>query len=180
MSGRCQNPARACNRLFEKSGNTTRTFLKSNADIQSPTTVKLGPEKAQPTTKRPIRLSGIPGRIQSILDRKGQVVLYGPPGTGKTYWAERTANDLAALSTFGMLFDSLSDAEKNTVIGQGDTSGLVRLCCFHPAYGYEDFLEGYRPQTINGQVSFELRDGVFKKLCKDATAATRQELLSDR
>ena len=58
--------------------------------------------------------------------------------------------------------------EKKTVIGHGDNPGLVRLCCFHPAYGYEDFLEGYRPQTVNGQVSFELRDGVFKKLCKDA------------
>ena len=61
--------------------------------------------------------------------------------------------------------------EKNTVLGQGDIAGLVRLCCFHPAYGYEDFLEGYRPQTVNGQVSFELRDGVFKKLCKDANAS---------
>jgi 5-methylcytosine-specific restriction protein B len=55
-----------------------------------------------------------------------------------------------------------------TVTGDDETSGLVRLCCFHPAYGYEDFIEGYRPLTINKQISFELRNGVFKKLCKDA------------
>ncbi len=118
-----------------------------------------------------LRLSGVPGRIQSILERKGQVVLYGPPGTGKTYWALRTAKDLAAISAFGKLFQALSESEAKTVTGDGKISGLVRLCCFHPAYGYEDFLEGYRPQTVNGQVSFELRDGVFKKLCQDAQAA---------
>jgi 5-methylcytosine-specific restriction protein B len=95
----------------------------------------------------------------------------GPPGTGKTYWAERTDNDLAALSAFGKLFEALDEAERRTILGQGDDGGLVRLCCFHPAYGYEDFLEGYRPETVDGQVSFELRDGVFKKLCKDADAS---------
>ena len=90
-------------------GKYNENILEIERHIQSPTTVNPVPEKTQPTTKRPIRLSGIPGRIQSILDRKGQVVLYGPPGTGKTYWAERTANDLAALSAFGKLFDSLDD-----------------------------------------------------------------------
>ena len=132
------------------------------------------PEQQKPkttTTKRPIRLSGVPGRIQSIVDRKGQVILYGPPGTGKTYWAERTAKDLAAVSAFGKLFDDLDESQAKAVIGDGKSLGLVRICCFHPAYGYEDFLEGYRPHTINDQVAFELRDGVFKRLCRYATEA---------
>ncbi len=81
--------------------------------------------------KKPIRLSGILGRIQSVLDRKGQVILYGPPGTGKTYWAEKAANDLAAISSFGKLFESLSETEKKSVLGDGQKSALVRLCCFH-------------------------------------------------
>lgn len=118
--------------------------------------------------KRSSRLDGIPGRIQSILDRKGQVILYGPPGTGKTFWAEHAANDLAALSAFGKSYATLDDRERDTIHGEGEDAGLVRLCCFHPAYGYEDFLEGYRPKTVNGQVAFEMRDGVFKRLCKDA------------
>jgi 5-methylcytosine-specific restriction protein B len=154
-------------------GKVNENILGIERRIQSPKLVNLVPEleKSLTPTNRLLRLTGIPGRIQSILERKGQVVLYGPPGTGKTYWAERTATDLAALSAFGILFDSLNDDEKNTVIGKGNTSGFVRLCCFHPAYGYEDFLEGYRPRTVNGQVSFELRDGVFKKLCKDADSS---------
>jgi 5-methylcytosine-specific restriction protein B len=126
------------------------------------------PDDSSRTIKRLTRLSGIPGRIQIILERKGQVVVYGPPGTGKTYWAERAAIDLASLSAFGNLFEALNETERKAVMGHGDGAGLVRLCCFHPAYGYEDFIEGYRPQTVNGHVTFELRDGVFKKLCKEA------------
>ena len=145
-------------------------ILEAERRIQASPPVMPHPVQPQPPTKRPIRLMGVPGRIQSVLERKGQVILYGPPGTGKTFWAERTANDLAALSAFGKLFEILDDAEKRAVVGDRDASGLVRLCCFHPAYGYEDFLEGYRPVTVNGQVSFSLRDGVFKRLCRDAEA----------
>ena len=43
---------------------------------------------------------------------------------------------------------------------------------FHPAYGYEDFLEGYRPQSLAGQLFFSLRDGIFKRLCGDAAGKT--------
>jgi 5-methylcytosine-specific restriction protein B len=44
------------------------------------------------------------------------------------------------------------------------------MCCFHPAYGYEDFLEGYRPESVDGRMNFVLRDGIFKTLCKDANS----------
>lgn len=152
-------------------GKFSENLLAIEQHIQSPTELKPEKKNGQTTPKRPVRLTGVPGRIQSVLERKSQVVLYGPPGTGKTYWAERTANDLAALSAYGKLFEALDEAERTAVIGHGDNAGLVRLCCFHPAYGYEDFLEGYRPKTVNGQVSFVLRDGVFKKLCKDANAS---------
>ena len=115
------------------------------------------------------RLSGIPGRIQSILERKRQVIIYGPPGTGKTYWAEKTALDLASYARFNKSFEELSNEEKMTILGKGSESqGLVRMCTFHPAYGYEDFLEGYRPKTIDDQMVFELQDGIMKKLCLDA------------
>lgn len=127
----------------------------------------------EPGTPQQIpRLKGIPGRIQSVLERKGQLILYGPPGTGKTFWAERTALDLAAYWAFGKAFDQLTENEKRVVDGGDTGGGLVRLCCFHPAYGYEDFIEGYRPETQNGQITFRLRDGVFKRLAKDAAQAS--------
>jgi 5-methylcytosine-specific restriction protein B len=152
-------------------GKSNENLLAIERHLQSPSVRVPDKKESQTTINRPVRLTGVPGRIQSVLERKSQVVLYGPPGTGKTFWAENTANDLAALSAYGKLFEALDEAERTAVIGHGDNAGLVRLCCFHPAYGYEDFLEGYRPKTVNGQVSFELRDGVFKNLCKDANAS---------
>jgi len=112
-------------------------------------------------------LAGIPGRIQGALARKGQVILYGPPGTGKTHWAEQAARDLAAYTAFGASFAALTPTQQRDVIGDSGQHGLVRMCTFHPAYGYEDFLEGYRP--LGAQGGFALRPGVFKSLCADAT-----------
>jgi len=152
---------------------TIRELRKFNENIlaieqQIQSAKAIPPMPVKPTGQK--RLAAIPGRIQSVLERKGQVILYGPPGTGKTYWAERAARDLAAFSTFGLDFDSLEEWQREEIVGHDQAAGLVRICCFHPAYGYEDFLEGYRPLTVNGQISFQLRDGVFKKLCSDATA----------
>jgi len=116
--------------------------------------------RARPSTPP---LSGIPGRIQAILERKGQVILYGPPGTGKTYWALRTARVLSSYDCFGTTYEQLAEEQKKTINGD-----MVRMCTFHPAYGYEDFWEGYRPQAVNGVLVFDLQDGIFKKLCEDA------------
>jgi 5-methylcytosine-specific restriction protein B len=127
--------------------------------------------RREPVTRprqQPPRLAGVAGRVQAVLERKSLVILFGPPGTGKTFWAERVALDLAAYWEFGRPFDGLEESEKQAVTGESQSSGLVRLCCFHPAYGYEDFIEGYRPETVNAQITFSLRDGVFKRLCKEA------------
>ena len=104
-----------------------------------------------------LHLTGLPGRIQAILERKGQVILYGPPGTGKTYWARRAALDLAALGAFDQPFAQLSTAQQAEIAGDETHAGLVRTCTFHPAYGYEDFIEGYRPQDTAGQLTFSLQ-----------------------
>jgi 5-methylcytosine-specific restriction protein B len=128
------------------------------------------PRDTEPIPSRPpIRLPGVSGRIQAVLERKKQVILYGPPGTGKTYWAMIAAQELAAYFRFGRRFEQLADEKKSVVLGKDEYSdGLVRMCTFHPAYGYEDFLEGYKPVSVNDQLLFEKRDGIFKKLCDDA------------
>src|SRR5258707_15577252 len=95
---------------------------------------------------KPPQLKGIVGRIQSVLDRKSQVILYGPPGTGKTFWAERSAIDLASYSLQSKPFEELSCAERVEVKGVAESLCLVRICCFHPAFGYEDFIQGCRPE----------------------------------
>ena len=127
------------------------------------------PDPIEGMTRHP--LPNTMGRIQSILNRKKQVIIYGPPGTGKTYWALNTAQELAAISVYKKRFDELSDKEKSFILSEkDDVRKTVRFCCFHPAYGYEDFIEGYRPESFNGQMVFTLRDGIFKQMCKDAMA----------
>jgi 5-methylcytosine-specific restriction enzyme B len=121
------------------------------------------------------QLTGIPGRIQSVLERKKQIILYGPPGTGKTYWARSAAFEIAARSIFKLPFYELTEDQKKQILyGDSSAGARVQMCTFHPAYGYEDFLEGYRPLTINDQLVFERKDGIFKKLCEDARQKSNQ------
>ncbi|WP_405661794.1 McrB family protein [Streptomyces sp. RK9] len=118
--------------------------------------------------------------LADALERRGQAVLFGPPGTGKTYTALRFAvrrlGELSGLpgvdpyaepgtSAFGAALDALSAAGRLTTV------------TFHPSYGYEDFIEGYRPVRAGGAdgagaggISLGLSDGVFKRVCAAAAA----------
>jgi len=87
--------------------------------------------------------------IGLLRGRKRQALLYGPPGTGKTFVAQQLARHLA-----------------------GD-DGSVQLIQFHPSFSYEDFLEGLRPTSgSNGQVGYEVRDGVFFDFCATRAQAS--------
>jgi 5-methylcytosine-specific restriction protein B len=110
-------------------------------------------------------LDPLAARIDSILHRKGQIVLYGPPGTGKTFHARRVAYELAARYNFRKCSADLSNSERAELEGNADA---VRLCTFHPGYGYEDFVEGLRPKTVDSQMVFEPRNGLFKLMCEAA------------
>lgn len=117
-----------------------------------------------PTLPPLLPLSGIIARVESVLLRKRQVILYGPPGTGKTYWAERASDELVARAWFGVTAKGLSTAQQSKL----REAAAIETCSFHPAYGYEDFLEGFRPIQTGNAVGFQLRDGVFKRLCERA------------
>ncbi|QRK08231.1 AAA family ATPase [Archangium violaceum] len=144
-------------------------LLSSSAPASTPTPRPV-PRSAQGGYPTP-SLPGIHGRIQAVLERKGQVILYGPPGTGKTYLAEQTVRDLSAHAAFGAPFVALNAEQQDAITKGTEAEGpLVRMCCFHPSYGYEEFLEGYRPRDdgSGGPMRFVLRDGIFKRLCLDA------------
>jgi 5-methylcytosine-specific restriction protein B len=82
---------------------------------------------------------------KNAINRKGQTIIQGPPGTGKTFIAERLAKHL---------------------IGGGD--GFSDIIQFHPAYTYEDFIEGLRPITKNGQLTYSIVPGRFLQFCEKA------------
>lgn len=140
--------------------------------------LKPAPERrvagGSPAPRGPLqRLEGVPGQLQTILERKGQAILYGPPGTGKTFWALRTAQELAARRAFGAGFDELAVPQRTRIVESEDGEApLVRIAIFHPEYGYEDFIEGYRPDlAADGSLLFSLKHGVFRRICADAIAS---------
>lgn len=102
-----------------------------------------------------------PDRADEIarqLNAKKQVVFYGPPGTGKTYTAQQFANWWIA------------EQDVDTATGK-----QVRTVTFHPSFTYEDFVEGLSAEsTDDGDVVYEVQDGILKKLCKAARADYQQ------
>ena len=74
------------------------------------------------------------------------LILYGPPGTGKTYRLQQTY----------MPRYTDKDGER------------FEFVTFHQSYAYEDFVEGIRPVTIDGNISYEVRRGVLRRLCERA------------
>jgi hypothetical protein len=89
------------------------------------------------------------------IERRRQAILYGPPGTGKTYAAMRIAQYL---------------------VSGGD--GVVELVQFHPAYTYEDFIQGLRPApTSDGRLSYEIKEGRFQSFLRRAAARTGTSVL---
>lgn len=59
-------------------------------------------------------------------------------------------------------------ANSSSTVRQGPEKTYWAERAFHPAYGYEDFIEGDRPRTRNDQLSFSVVPGVFRRACADA------------
>jgi 5-methylcytosine-specific restriction protein B len=75
------------------------------------------------------------------------------------------------MHNLGKAVDELSEQERERFESSAsEDRPFVRMCCFHPSFSYEDFIEGYRPQARNGSMTFELRPGIFKRLCDDAAS----------
>lgn len=86
--------------------------------------------------------------VVALLEDKKQVVLYGPPGTGKTYFARKLAEAL------------VPDVQRRSIVQ------------FHPSTSYEDFFEGYRPETdVDGVMSYRLQKGPLAELAARAQDA---------
>ncbi|MEU3299951.1 AAA family ATPase [Streptomyces sp. NPDC006678] len=132
-----------------------------------------GVDQAQSDTPVPL-----PEDVQTVLDaleRKGQVILHGPPGTGKTRLALGAALALDGRAD-ALGGDSRQRAQAQAAMLHGDR---VRMVTFHPSYGYEDFVEGFKPDlnATGPGLTLALTDGLFHCLCSRAAAHPEQTFL---
>jgi 5-methylcytosine-specific restriction protein B len=100
--------------------------------------------------------------LYNLLLRKKQVILQGAPGVGKTYATKELALRIIEQ------FDSNDNRDEiNRKYAEAVNNGQIVFTTFHQSMDYEDFIEGYKPDSESKTPSFKLKDGPFKKICND-------------
>ena len=89
-------------------------------------------------------------------------ILFGAPGTGKTYHTKKMAVEIINGKKERTREEINEEYEKLIEAGQ------IVFTTFHQSLSYEDFIEGIKPETIDGNVTYEVKDGIFKQLCSRA------------
>ena len=96
-------------------------------------------------------------------------IIYGAPGTGKTYSTAEYA--LAIIENRAVDTRRKSYEERKAVMATYNDyvrKGQIVFTTFHQSYGYEEFIQGLRPDTKSGKMAFITVDGVFKRIADDA------------
>lgn len=129
--------------------------------LQQPSNVDVVPIVSRPAAPQPVSL---PSPITEIL--------HGPPGTGKTYTTIRSAVILADRLQAG------SDKATPDRFKELRQQERIQFITFHQSYGYEDFIEGIRPDLGQGgeTLRFKLVDGVFKRMATIALFACLRQV----
>lgn len=89
-------------------------------------------------------------------------ILFGAPGTGKTYNTKRIAVEIIN-GKKPRVREEINAEYENLV-----NAKQIVFTTFHQSLSYEDFIEGIKPETSDGNVTYEVKDGIFKSLCQNA------------
>ncbi|MDO6993265.1 AAA family ATPase [Brachyspira innocens] len=100
--------------------------------------------------------------IINILKQKKQIILQGAPGTGKTYSTAEIAVNL--------IDEKVPDDRKEVMKRYKELikNNQIFFTTFHQSMDYEEFVEGYKPISNDGNISYEITDGIFKDACNRA------------
>ncbi len=103
------------------------------------------------------------------VDKIKNIILYGSPGVGKTHNINKLISLIESRVSEKEIFEIIKNNEENNGIDANrivkNISSRVKFITFHQSFGYEDFIEGFRP---NEDGDIKLQDGIFKTICNDA------------
>ena len=93
-------------------------------------------------------------------------ILFGPPGTGKTY---NTINEALRILEPSLLDQpNVKRQDLLDAFNSYTKAGQIVFCTFHQSFSYEDFVEGLRANSVDGQIEYRVESGLFKQICERA------------
>jgi hypothetical protein len=93
------------------------------------------------------------------------LILYGPPGTGKTFETVELSLKICGRWTEDMASNRIQAVK---VFNELQDEGRIEFVTFHQSMSYEEFIEGLSAHVHNNEVVYQVKDGIFKKICKRA------------
>ena len=93
-------------------------------------------------------------------------ILYGSPGTGKTYNTINKAIEIIDSDFYQQnKYNRVALKER---FEEYKKAGQIEFITFHQSFSYEEFVEGIKAETKDENISYEVKAGIFKKLCEKA------------
>lgn len=134
-----------------------------------------------------------------LIQNSRNIIIFGPPGTGKTYNTINHALSCiydVSVDDKGFTDKIRESANKDfpSVKEKDDREYLkaifdecvkcdqIVFTTFHQSYGYEEFIEGIKPdmESDDGQVRYEIKDGIFKELCNKAISQNNDQAFHEK
>lgn len=66
------------------------------------------------------------------------------------------------------LADALDALQQPDTRRQPVIADYLRFVTFHQSFAYEEFVEGLKPILVEGQIQYQVVDGIFKSICRQA------------
>ena len=107
--------------------------------------------------------------IVKLLESHKNIILTGAPGTGKTYASAEIAMRIIAPGIDFCSRKLLMD-EYRKKIGEG----VIVFTTFHQSLDYEEFVEGIKPIFGDGEISYDIKKGIFRNICENASKTKSQ------